>query len=466
MRHIFCAFLLLFYTVLATAEDRSYLQLNSSLEHKSYLAQTFFSGEIVQVKLDNFLSVPNSDLSQTQDLFFAIESMRTFKFNAMTSRWNLGSRYSNLEGLQYWVRELNTQFSQKLPALQSQFGLSIGRMYFTDLKLDSLWGLGVVEPQFRGDPLNPIHQGLTGVSGWMDLGGVKFSIFASPLSFPDTGVTFNVKDGQVVSTSPWFSNAPTSVMKDGKELNLNYNLNIGSRLDILVNPSFLLGLDSKVYGIDFSMRGGLTPSTQFFLEVDSVGRVNPDNNTSYIEANIDPRLVPKTFFAIKAKKVLSFAKVWAEVFTENHQEIKNDNPDVFQSELRDNTYFSLGFDSILNLKKMKLNMGASYLKNTTSDVLNTNEMFRFSEYIFSDALESHLKLSFFPIKLVVDFNFKYDLAESAFLASPRITYQNEQKMQFYTQYDLMGRTQNLDSDGFLATQAGNDRLMVGLNYVF
>ncbi len=461
MRHILCAFLSI-YLQTAWAEQTTYIQ---EIKHKSYLAQSNYSGEIAQVKLDNFLSVPNADLSQTQDLFLAIESMRTFKFNSMTSRWNLGSRYSDLEGLQYWVRELNTEFKTKMPTIDSQFGVSIGRMYFTDLKLDSLWGLGVVEPQFRGDPINPIHQGLTGLSAWMELGDIKFSVFASPVSFPDTGVSFNVNNGQITSNSPWFVNAPTTIAYDGQLVELNYNLEIGSRLDILVNPALLLGVDTNVYGVDLSLRGGLSPSTQFFLEVDPKAVVD-NNNNSMIEAIVEPRLVPKTVFSIKAAKDFSFAKVWSEVFTENHSSVEISNPEIYQSEISNNTYYSLGFDSSVNYNNVKVDFGASYLRNLSRNVLNENNTFRFSDYIFANAFETHVQASLYPIKLIFNLNFKYDLDESAFLASPRITYQNENNLQFYTQYDLMGRPANIDPSGFIAQQSGNDRLMVGLNYVF
>ncbi len=461
MRHSCCAFLLLLSFLVF---DAPYSYGNPT-EHKSYLMQSTFNGEAVQVKLDNFLSVPNSNPGQSQDLFFAVESMRSFEFNSMNSRWNLGSRYSDLEGLQYWIRELNTEYSKDLPSIQSKFSASVGRFYYTDLKLDSLWGLGAIEPQFRGDPLNPIHQGLTGFSAQMSLGEVNFSVFVSPLGFPDTGVTFNVQDGQIVSNSPWFINAPTTVNFDGQVVNLNYNLNIGSRLDLLVNPSFLTGLSANVYDIDFTLNGGVVPSTQFFLEVDPKARVN-ENNVSFIEANVQPKLIPKSVLTLKAKKDFRLAKVWAEVFTENHQNIKNNNPEVYQSQISDNTFVSLGFDSKVSFKKMDFDFGFSYLNNTGNKPLNKNNVFRYSNYIFNNAIETHMKLSFFPTKLNVNFNLKYDLDESAFLASPRITYKNEDNIQFYAQYDLIGRPLNPDLNGFLSQQAGNDRLMVGLNYVF
>jgi hypothetical protein len=493
MRHIFCAFYYLifasnFYSKLAMAyitptpaqetitrrspnalflsnTKSSFLSTNSA-QVKSYLTQSEFMGEAAQVRLDNFISVSNSNPQQNQDLFIAIESIREFHFNAIDSKWNLGSRYSELEGFQYWLKELNTQYVKDIPDLDTTIGFRVGRFYQTNLKMDSIWGLGVVEPQFRGDPLNPLHQGLTGLSVWMDLGDVQFSLFASPLSFPDTGVSYNIQDGQVVSRSPWHTEAPTSVQYEGQKIDLSYNLDINNRFDLLSNPSVIAGVKSEVYGLNVSMNGGVVPSSQFFLEVAPKAMVD-DNNQAFVQANVVPRLLPKAIFAVKFDKKVENTNLWGELFTERHQgSSKNNNPDLYQSEIYDNTFLAMGLDSIINFSRMDLNIGFSYLRNTSKNKLNQLNEFKFSNYIYNNAIETRLALKIYPSPLSVNFNFKYDLDESAFLASPRLTYRTKDQLQVYAQYDLIGRSNDVNVDGFLAQQAANDRFTVGLNYVF
>lgn len=483
MRHIFCAFFCILLTTyfdskfaLADMKSSNNQSTNfksskfdrSNINHlqKSYLTQDDYQGEAAQVRLDNFISVSNSNPQQNQDLFIAIESIRQFEFNAIKSEWNLGSRYSDLEGFQFWIKELKTEYVKNLPSLDTKVGFKLGRFYQTDLKIDSIWGLGVVESQFRGDPLTPLHQGLTGLSVWSDLGGVEFSLFASPLSLPDTGVAYNIQDGQLVSNSPWFTQAPTSVNYQGQDVNLSYNLDISNRLDLLVNPSILAGLKTKVYGLGFAVHGGLLPSNQFFLEVDPKARVNPQGE-AFVEANVVPELLSKTVLAVKLDKQFKSTSLWAEYFSESHQLSNNSsNPDLYQSEVFDSTFIALGLDSKIRFKAMDLDYGFSYLRNPSRTKLNSFNEFQFGNYIYNNAFETRLALKFYPSRFTASFNFKYDLDESAFLASPRFTYRTQDNLQVYSQYDLIGRASDDNVQGFLAQQAANDRFTVGINYVF
>lgn len=433
----------------------------------SYLTQKTLSGEAAQVRLDNFISISNSNPEQNQDLFIALESVRDFEFNAITSNWNLGSRYSNLEGFQLWVKEFKTQYTSSLPQLDTKFGFKAGRFYQTNLKIDSIWGLGAIEPQFRGDPLIPLHQGLTGVSGWADLGGVKFSLFASPLSFPDTGIAYEIVDGEVVSNSPWFIQAPTTVIFQGQEVPLSYDLNITSRFDLLLNTTLIGSVQAKVYGWNFELHGGVMPSSQFFLEVDPRGRFNSSSGQSFVEANVVPRLVPKSILALKLNKKYEDTTVWAEAYSEEHQGIAdNSDEDIYQSVIYDHSFVALGFDSRLKFLQMDLDFGVSYLRNPSRTLLNQFNRFDFANYIFRNAFETRLALALYPSHFNMSFNFKYDLDESSFLASPRLTYKTKDNIEVYSQYDLVGRSNSDNISGFLAEQAANDRFTVGLNYVF
>lgn len=463
MRHTYCAF---FYIIMSLVFSLKTAKAELTLKHESFLTNTYYLGESAQVRLDNFVSLSNSNLQKNQDLFLSLESIREFEFNSIYSKWNLGSRYSDLEGLQIWVRELNTQYQIDLPNLETKIGFRAGRFYHTNLKMDSIWGLGVVEPQFRGDPLVPIHQGLTGLSVWTDLGDVQFSLFASPINFPDTGISYNIQNGEVVSNSPWFTPTPTSVVYQGQDIRLNYNLDINNIMDLLLAPSVVAGVKTEVYGLNVAMYGGLLPSNQFFLEVDPKARLN-DRDEVIVEAHVLPRLLPKTFFAMKLDKTVDKTNFWGEIYTENHRDTqKNAIPDFYQSEIYNHSYVALGMDTKFHIENLDLKVGASWLKNMSQIKLNSLNEFQFGNYIFHNAFETRLALQIHPSRFDLSFNFKYDLDESAFLASPRITYKTKDNIQIYSQYDLLGRSKSMDFNGFLAQQAANDRFTVGLNYVF
>ncbi len=463
MRHIFCAF---FYLICATYFFSKSALADIEILQKSYLTQSDYWGETAQVRLDNFISVTNANPQQNQDLFFAFESIRKFQFNALESDWNLGSRYSDLEGFQFWIKELKTEYQLAIPSLKTEVGLKLGRFYHTNLKMDSIWGLGLVEAQFRGDPLTPIHQGLTGLSVWTKLGNLEFSLFASPLSLPDTGVAYNIQDGRLISNSPWFTQAPTSVVYQGQVVPLSYNLDINNRLDLLVNPSLLASVRTKLYGLGFNFNAGIIPSNQFFIEVNPIARVD-SNNEAFVQANVVPELLPKAILALKLDKQIKLTNIWAEFFSENHQlNQRQGNSEIYQSEIFDHTFLAFGLDSKISFKAMDFDYGFSYLRNPNRTKLNNFNEFQFANYIYNNAFETRMALTFFPSLFSISLNFKYDLDESAFLASPRFTYKTKDNIQIYSQYDLIGRASDENIQGFLAEQAANDRFTVGINYVF
>ena len=429
--------------------------------------------EVVGTYLDNFISLTRSNFQNNQDLFLLAESKRRFKFNAIKSYWHLGGRYSNLEGVQIWVKELYSSFSKKIDELNTQWGVQVGRFYWSDLRLDSFWGLGLVDPHFRGDPLTPLHQGLIGMNFWAQLGEVKLSLFGSPIGIPDTGPSFSIKNGRIISSSPWFFEAPAHVFFSGNKIDLNYNsVFSGDRLDILLNPSLLGKMVVKDKKFEFQFLGGYAPSNQFFLKIHPKAKVN-DFGKAFIEANVDTQLLTKSIISASIKRDFKLTSLWGEFYSEkvNTQDLfeAGHSKDYFFSKVFDQEFFGVGADFKFNWVSNDLKASISYLKSINRKEKVFVNSFDFSNYVFLDAVSTSLNFYNHYLGVQFKFDFKYDLIDDSFLLSPRVSYLKDKNVKLFAQFDLLGSAIGSvvgfpKGSGFLSRHLGNDRISIGVTY--
>lgn len=163
----------------------------------------------------------------------------------------------------------------------------IGRKKILWNELDGRWDLGVWQPMFKWNPLNPESQGLVGIFWEIDKPFYNLLLFASPMFIPDQGASFEIKDGSFVRANPWAARPPESVRILGVETGIDYNVNMPDELEIVMQNSF--GLKAS-YGDPRSLRiqGSYTykPANQLMLNYE--GKLNNGNLRSAV--NIHPEV--------------------------------------------------------------------------------------------------------------------------------------------------------------------------------
>ncbi len=102
--------------------------------------------------------------------------------------------------------------------------LHIGRKLHNWSSLDTIWNIGIFQPQFKWNPLLPENQGLTGLFWNKNESGWGLTLFGSPLYLPDQGASYELKDGQFQSGNPWFATPPQNVKFQGQTLPFDYNI--------------------------------------------------------------------------------------------------------------------------------------------------------------------------------------------------------------------------------------------------
>jgi len=132
---------------------------------------------------------------------------------------------------------------------------TIGRARQTWSSSDDFWNLGITQPIFMWNQAVPEQQGLTGVFVKIPVFEKKYSLtlFGSYLYIPSQGPTFEVSNGQLTSSNPWFSDPVQVINLSGQEIDLNYSLNIPPIQDIVFRPSIGFQFGTEVNKKDFTL---------------------------------------------------------------------------------------------------------------------------------------------------------------------------------------------------------------------
>lgn len=453
-----------FFIVLATVAIWGQLARGQTFQSLLYSTTSSNVGETIDLRLDNFVSSPSNVISSDQDLIFMLHSQREGAFERGKYSWNLGGRYSRYERFQLWVKEAYLA-SSTFDLLGTQAQLSFGRKYFSRLKMDSIWNLGAMESQFRGDPLDPIHQGLSGLFLDMNFSeSLKFKFFASVISFPDLGTSFDVKNGNVSSTSPWFVSAPAHVRINGNEVPLTYDLDISNQYEKLFRFSAMTGLEWSGETVDIQIHAGVLPSRRWALNVRPTAVVR--DGTTEVVANINPELLNRIVGSI------SFEKQWGEdyaisgeYFTESYLEDMTEAAmqDDMQSSTRESSYIHVGVSRRhLKVGAVEMRTDLNYLRRLRQRDLDVVKDFEYSDFNFDNAVSLQVTAAYMPWNAQMQFKAFYDITYQSILLSPRIEYQAQKDLSLYTRFDLVGS--NSTESSYLGNQKANDRFIFGITY--
>ncbi len=116
--------------------------------------------------------------------------------------------------------------------------LYIGRKLMNWSELDSRWNLGLWQPLFQWNPLNPEAQGLSGIFWQAERPSYSVTVFASPIFIPNQGPAFEVVNGQFVPGNPWFRRPPDSVRIFSESTQVQYNFERPNESQVVFQPSY------------------------------------------------------------------------------------------------------------------------------------------------------------------------------------------------------------------------------------
>lgn len=219
--------------------------------HSALLAQDllFLSPDYESTETKNFLFIGatlRSD-ADTKDLF---------KIN-LTGQYAVGNSvlsYLNIKEIYSTVR------------VDEQSVLHIGRRLQNWSSLDTVWNIGVYQPQFKWNPLAPENQGLFGIFWNKNTSSMGLSLFASPIYIPDQSASYELKDGQFQSSNPWFAAPPQNIKFGSEILPIDYEIQKPEISDVIFQTQYgaqyTFGSKEGFYG---SLAGMYKPSNQLAI---------------------------------------------------------------------------------------------------------------------------------------------------------------------------------------------------------
>lgn len=158
--------------------------------------------------------------------------------------------------------------------------------------LDSFWELGVWQPQYRWDYLRPEEQGLIGAFFEKPSENVRFVLFASPLFIPESGPSYKLRDGKLVSSNPWFFEPTEQIIvnQNSPPATVRYTPNIPPIEEIVRKFSFGTTIELGARSAGFWARGSYIYKPRNQIALPFTGGILVSGSESYVNVQIYPEV--------------------------------------------------------------------------------------------------------------------------------------------------------------------------------
>lgn len=250
------------------------------------------SKEIFELKLinDQYLGSGQSYFRKdaaAQDTTLQLKIDYEKKWNStLFSRLSVKNKYSAEERWNYFSPQ------QAYVAWNSaDFGSgSLGRKLYKWSEVDEVWGLGIYQSRAYDDKINPESLGLIGWFTDFKMGKWKATLAVLPIFIPDIGPHHTIEGDRFVSKNPWFNPPPSRYnLGNGQGGDIRYSVKY-SALDIVSNPGFVLKFENRVRTYDLRMAIGYKPMNQVLLGFPSYGKVVVGAGGDYMNVTVVPRV--------------------------------------------------------------------------------------------------------------------------------------------------------------------------------
>ncbi len=139
----------------------------------------------------------------------------------------------------------NTRSYVKIPQFYYQIGfrdkahLVLGRRLQKWSYLDDYWMMGMIQPLFKWNMALPEKQGLMGIFLTLPLTeNIKLALFSSYVFLPSQGPVYELVNGEITSSNPWFMQPVRVIEFLNHETKLRYNVSSPKTTDVIFRPSY------------------------------------------------------------------------------------------------------------------------------------------------------------------------------------------------------------------------------------
>lgn len=353
--------------------------------------------------------------------------------------------------------------------------LTFGRKKDRWSLLDSYWELGLWQPQYRWDFLRPEEQGLVGAFFELPKQAIRLVLFASPLFVPESGPSYRIRNGKLVSNNPWFFEPTESILiNNTTAADVRYTPNIPPIEEIVRKGSFGGTVEVGARSAGLWARGSYIYKPRNQLALPFTGVLKLDSSGSYVDVQIYPKVpfhhLAAFDFGFKGEKF----SVWMSSLYD--KPLGEEYPDLNYQVLYPTFFASPGIEfSDTNSGGTTYGLMVSYLSKTGEEpqefgpAVNPQTPTFGLPYNFTNAGRAAVRLSF-PVKgqlrsswsLAYTYNFDDEATWIKFVSDWMLT----EKYRAAFEADLIGSTAPRTDNHFLSRYRGNDRVIGSVSMVF
>lgn len=363
------------------------------------------------------------------------------------------------------------EFYFRMDPLWSGTTLFLGRKRSRWSTLDDHWKLGVWQPNYRIDALNPHSQGLTGLFVDFKKDNWVLEFFGTPFFLPDHGPQMETRNGVFMKGHPWVQYPPSQVIIKGVSTPAYYRIDKPSIPDVIVNTgygfNFQVG-DPESEGWTGRVAWGYKPMNQLLLGFD--GSLNLGDQGG-LEINVHPE--------VGFHKVTSLDGVYRSEKWAFYVGVVEDQPEAYQFDLpwtyqnfSPSHFIGSGMDVFLG----PVRVGLGYIHRQGGDSriagprASTGNHVLPERFLFKDLVKTELSYaaglgSRWSYELTGEW--RQELQEGSEIVSAQGALLMGPFWKAYLGMDLLrSENQVLENADFIETYQANDRVYGGLQYVF
>ena len=356
----------------------------------------------------------------------------------------------------------------------NQLQVTLGRQKFPWSFFDEHWGLGIWQPLFRGDYINPEAQGLTGLFVRIKQDHFQLAGFVSSLFLPDQGPNFVLDNGRMYSANRWFQQPASEAIIAQGVSSVEYEMVYPQVSQVVSQHSlaFWGRLGQIQEGFWAQTAYAYKPVNQLHIAINMEQKYRTDENVALPE--IHPMVV---YHHVGTAEVGYSGDGVSSWFSMTYE--KPIQPELskswIQSSLNPTSFLGANLQhSLDDLGIHQTSLTWSYLlKEETLDPEKTSESSgvdsSFSRFLFSEVIGFAAKslLVDRPSKQISsEVRYLYDIKERGGLLQASLSYKPRYAWTWHLGFDVMGVSDQETGSGFFKQYQGNDRVYGGVSYVF
>lgn len=455
------------FSVQASVPSHHLLQLQQPLgvkkknkktkKQSSYLlgGVSIFSGERVE---------PSHSFRQTE-IEFMMQEKNKYGFS-----YEAGFIYTNEAESFPYPNVPNAYFRTKK---DGKVNWVLGRKTHDWSYFDSVWQLGLWQPNVSNNLIRPHQQGLTGAFLHYDDKPFKFTGFLTALYVPTIGPQFKVIEGQILSSNRWQQSPISSIQINGVDVEIAYDVKIPNILDVVNQLG--VGFNSswgKRVGPWAQLSMAYKPMNSLHVQFESPRIILDEENNLRSPLKVYPKVVMHSLATIelgwRSKRFNSFISITDERPT------PPDLPDgMNQPKITNNQFIAAQVEhdlKIINKQHWFMQWGV-FKRVENEGVLeelddDLSVDFTDTRYPYSDAIMVGGRANFFiglPAQLSTKFVYSPSDDGAALMTDMQLM--TDSGIGILLSLDLIGSSEGT-GDNFFNRYRNNDRFFGGISYAF